>query len=106
MTYYNGKKFVFEILKILFIKTIHLFYKKKIMEIESYLLKDLAKLEDKHPTTVKNSKRYIAIRIYSPTIQKRYELGKQSKPYSIRYIRLADIQKALKWNIDFNYITK
>jgi hypothetical protein len=66
------------------------------MEIESYLLKELADIEGKNIRTIKGSDRYIAIRIYSPTIQKRYELGKQSKPYSIRYIRLADIQKALK----------
>lgn len=73
------------------------------MEIESYLLKDLADLENKNIRTIKNSKRYIAIRIYSPTIQKRYELGKQKTPYSIRYIRLADIKEALKGKVDISF---
>lgn len=73
------------------------------MEIESYLLKDLAELEGKNIRTIKNSKRYIAIRIYSPTIQKRYELGKQKTPYSIRYIRLTDIKEALKGKVDISF---
>lgn len=76
------------------------------MEIESFLLKDLIKEDGKDPRTIKNSPRYIAIKIYSPTIQKRYEQGKQKTPYSIRYIRLDDIKKALKNKVEFNFITK
>lgn len=74
-------------------------------EIKSYWLLELAELEGKSHPTIKNSRRYIPIRIYSPTIEKRAKLGKQSKPYLIKYIRLEDVQKALKGKIDFNYLT-
>ena len=75
-------------------------------EITSYNLKDLAELEWKHPLTIKANYKYIPIRFTSPTITKRYEQGKQKKPYAIKYIRVEDIQKLLKWKIDFIYYWK
>lgn len=75
------------------------------VEIRSYTLKELAELEKKHPLTVRNSTKYMPIKIYSPTITKRFELGKQKRDYTVRYIRLEDVKKLYKGIIDFTYIT-
>lgn len=75
-------------------------------EIRAYTLKELEEIEGHHKITIKNSFRYIPIAIYSPTIQKRYEQGKQKTDHTTKYIRLEDIQKALKNKVEFNFITK
>ena len=76
------------------------------MEIESYTLKDLAEKEGRNPRTIKTSNRYLAVKIETQSWITRANKGLQKKTYSFRYIRLEDIQKALKNKVDFNFITK
>ena len=73
--------------------------------IKAYWLKELAELEGKAPITVKNSNRYIQIQIKSKRLKTRAKNGEQKRDYTIKYIRLEDIQKALKGKVDFNYLT-
>lgn len=75
-------------------------------EIISYRLKDLAELEGHHPNTIKNSNRYLKIRIETWWSNAQFKLWATKSPYTYRYIRLEDIQKALKNKVDFNFITK
>ena len=72
-------------------------------EINSYNLKDMAELEGKARQTIKSSFRYIPIRVYSPTIEKRCEKGHQKNPYLIKYIMLEDIKKALKGKVEISF---
>ena len=76
------------------------------MDIISYKLKELAELEGKAPATIKNSFRYIKIRIETAWSKAHFKLWETKSPYSYRYIRLEDIQKALKNKVEFNFITK
>jgi len=75
-------------------------------EIKSYKLKELAELEKKHPITIRNSYRYIRIRIETASTKAQFTAWNTKTPYGYRYIRLEDIQKALKNKVDFNFITK
>ena len=78
------------------------------LEIESYSLKDLAETEGRARQTIKTSPRYIGVRIYSERTTRRCEKWYQIKPYTVRYIRLEDIKKALKGkiNIDFTFVNE
>lgn len=76
------------------------------MEIITYKLKELSELENKNPRTIKNSFRYLKVRIETSSSTAQYKLGNTKTPYTYRYIRLEDIQKAVKGKVDFNFITK
>jgi hypothetical protein len=69
------KKFVFENIKILFIKAIYLFVNnlcKMKEEIKAYTLTELVKKEDKNPRTIKaHPELYIPIRIESKRLATR-----------------------------------
>lgn len=76
------------------------------MEVISYSLKELSDIEKKAPRTIKNSDRYIKIRIETKSTIRRAKIWLQKKSYSYRYIRLEDIKNIYKNKIDFTYITK
>jgi len=74
------------------------------MEIKTYNLTELSKLENKAPITIRKSFRYIPIKIETKRLQTRCKKWEQKTPYSIRYIRLKDIQELLKNDIDFTFV--
>lgn len=73
-------------------------------EINSYWLYEIAKKDWISHPTVKKNYRYIPVRFYTATKAKRKEQGIQSKDYTVKYIRLEDIKKALKGKVEFTFI--
>lgn len=71
--------------------------------IELYTLKDLAIKEWKARQTVKNSDRYIKVKVENWHTRAQYRYWTTKKPYGIKYIRLEDIKKALKWKIEITF---
>lgn len=74
------------------------------MEIESYTLIELSEKENKARQTIKNSDRYIWVKVYSERMRRRMEKWYQKKDYTVKYIRLEDIKKALKGKVEFTFI--
>jgi len=73
------------------------------MEIISYKLKELAELEGRHPLTIRNSNRYLKIRIETASTKAQYSAGRTKSPYWYRYIRVDDIKKALKDTVEITF---
>lgn len=74
--------------------------------IKLYKLKELAELEGRAEQTIKNNWRYIKIKLETGSSKAQFTYWTTKKPYWIRYIRLEDLQKALKNKVEFNFITK
>lgn len=68
--------------------------------VNSYKLKDLAQLENKHPVTIKSgklySKNYIAIKFDNWMSKAMSKAWLQKKDYSVRYIRLKDLKEYIE----------
>lgn len=73
------------------------------MEIISYKLKELAELEGRHPITIRNSNRYLKVRIETASSRAHFKLWETKSPYSYRYIKIDDIKKALKDKIEITF---
>ena len=73
--------------------------------IPMYSLKDLAELEWKARQTVKNSNRYIKVKLETWSSKAQYTYWTTKKPYGVRYIRLEDIKKVLKGKVDISFIS-
>lgn len=68
-----------------------------IEDIKAYKLSDLEKKEKLNRLTIKKRElEYIPIAFENAQASTRFRRGIQKSPYSIRYIRLKDIEKYLK----------
>ena len=64
--------------------------------LELYTLKDLAKMDNHHPLTIKNGKRYIKVRIENWSTRAMYKQWSTKKPYSFKYIRYDDVKAIIE----------
>ena len=68
--------------------------------LKSYKLKELAKLENKAPTTIKEwklwSKNYIAIKFDNGMSKAMSKAWLQKKDYSVRYVRIKDLKEYIE----------
>lgn len=66
--------------------------------IKTYKLSELEKKENLNYRTIKKrTTEYIPIEIENGQTRAKYKAWQQSKPYMIRYIRIKDINKFIKW---------
>lgn len=64
--------------------------------ITLYTLKELSDLDNHHPLTIKNSKRYIKVKVENSTSRTKYKLWITKKPYWFKYIRFDDIKQIIE----------
>jgi hypothetical protein len=64
--------------------------------ITLYSLKDLSKMDNHHPLTIKNGKRYIKVRIENGSTRAMYKMGQTKKPYTFKYIRFDDVKDIIE----------
>lgn len=74
--------------------------------IESYKLIDIAKKEKLDTWTIKRRYNYIPVKVTTWQSKANCKFWNQKRDYSIRYIRLDDILKLLKDEIDFTFVRK
>ncbi len=76
-------------------------------EIKSYTLTELCEKDNTTIPTIKNGsikRNYIKVRFENSKAKMQYKQWYQKKPYTIKYIRLKDLEKALEkhwWKIVF-----
>lgn len=64
--------------------------------ITLYSLKELSELDNHHPSTIKNSKRYIKVKIENNSTRSQYKAWYTKKPYGFKYIRYDDVKKIIE----------
>lgn len=60
--------------------------------IKAYTLSQLSLMDGIDTRTIKNSSRYLPIRVDTAQSLSRYKIGTQKKPYTVLYIRLDEIK--------------
>ena len=64
--------------------------------ITLYSIKDLSKMDNHHPITIKNSKRYIKVKIENWTTRAMFKAWATKKPYTFKYIRFDDVKEIIE----------
>jgi hypothetical protein len=76
------------------------------LPIESYTLWELAKKEKLDWRTIKKRYEYIPVKFKNWQTKSQFNYGRSNKDYTIKYVRLKDILKLLKEEIDFTFVRK
>lgn len=64
--------------------------------ITLYTIKELAELENHHPSTIKNSKRYIKVKVENALSRSKYKQGITKKPYGFKYIKWDEVKEVIE----------
>lgn len=64
--------------------------------ITLYSLKELSDKDNHHPITIKNSKRYIKVKVENGSTRAMYKSWATKKPYTFKYIRFDDVKEIIE----------
>ena len=64
--------------------------------ITLYSIKELSEIDNHHPITIKNSKRYIKVKIENASTRAMYKAWSTKKPYTFKYIKWDEVKEVIE----------
>lgn len=64
--------------------------------INLYSLKELAEMDKHHPLTIKNSKKYIKVKVENGSTRAMFKMWNTKKPYGFKYIKYDEVKNVIE----------